>query len=135
MKLTNIGTVAVPTADQDRAIAFYVDVLGLSVRVDAPFGNGQRWVEVAAGDAETTIALPPSLPNTPTGIDTGIRLRTADAEADHRVPGRAGCGRRRRHALARRTPHVLPARPRQEHPLRRGERLIPLAAIMKSTPG
>jgi catechol 2,3-dioxygenase-like lactoylglutathione lyase family enzyme len=44
-------------SDQDRAIDFYVDKLGFEKRADIPFGNGYRWVEVAPGDAETTIAL------------------------------------------------------------------------------
>ena len=37
----------VPAADQDEAIAFYRDVLGFSLAADVPFGEGERWVEVA----------------------------------------------------------------------------------------
>ena len=33
--------------DQDRALAFYQDVLGFEVRRDMPFGDGGRWLEVA----------------------------------------------------------------------------------------
>ena len=61
-----IATVIVPVSDQDRAIAFYVEKLGLEKRTDIPFGNGYRWVEVAPGDAETTIALAPPPEGKPT---------------------------------------------------------------------
>jgi len=46
-------------ADQDRAIEFYIEKLDFEKRVDVPFGNGDRWLEVAPGDAVTTIALAP----------------------------------------------------------------------------
>jgi catechol 2,3-dioxygenase-like lactoylglutathione lyase family enzyme len=77
-----IGTVAVPVTDQERALAFYVDVLGFEKTRDVPFGPGQRWIEVAPPDGGTTIALPP-LGDAPVGVDTGIRLATSDAAADH----------------------------------------------------
>ncbi len=45
-RIEKIGTVIVPVSDQERAIAFYVDALGLEKRADVPFGDGNRWVEV-----------------------------------------------------------------------------------------
>jgi catechol 2,3-dioxygenase-like lactoylglutathione lyase family enzyme len=81
--ITAVATVAVPVTDPERALAFYRDVLGLEVRRDTPFGDGLRWIEVAPAGAATTIALAPPGDN-PTGVDTGIRLTTADCEADHR---------------------------------------------------
>jgi catechol 2,3-dioxygenase-like lactoylglutathione lyase family enzyme len=82
---TKIGIVCVPVSDTDRAIAFYVDTLGLEKRVDAPFGGDYRWVEVApAGTAETTIALAPPPPGKPVGgMETGIGLHTPDIDALH----------------------------------------------------
>jgi len=57
-------------------------VLGFEKVRDAPFGNGQRWIEVAPPGGGTTIAITP--PGTsPVGVDTGIRLTTDDAEGDH----------------------------------------------------
>jgi predicted enzyme related to lactoylglutathione lyase len=35
-----------PVSDQDRAIAFYVTHLGLTVVSDEPMGDGWRWVEL-----------------------------------------------------------------------------------------
>jgi catechol 2,3-dioxygenase-like lactoylglutathione lyase family enzyme len=45
--VTQVGTVMLPVADQDRAIEFYTEKLGFEKRADTPFGNGDRWVEVA----------------------------------------------------------------------------------------
>jgi catechol 2,3-dioxygenase-like lactoylglutathione lyase family enzyme len=80
--ITQIRTVTVPVSDADRALEFYVGVLGLEVRVDAEFGEGQRWVEVAPAGAETTVALAPPGEVT-VGVDSGIRFTTEDAEVDH----------------------------------------------------
>jgi catechol 2,3-dioxygenase-like lactoylglutathione lyase family enzyme len=81
--ITQVRTAGVPVADQDRALDFYVDILGFEKRMDASFGPGQRWVEVAPAGAVTTIALLPTPPGAHTGVDTGVRLSTGDAEADH----------------------------------------------------
>jgi lactoylglutathione lyase len=81
--ITAVSTVAVPSRDQDRAVDFYVGQLGFEKRLEAPFGEGLRWIEVAPPGAATTVALPPTPEGTPVGVDTGIRFTTADAEADH----------------------------------------------------
>jgi predicted enzyme related to lactoylglutathione lyase len=74
--------VAVPVRDQGRALEFYLQKLGLEKRMDAPFGQGGRWIEVAPAGAATTIALVLEQPTTPAGADTGIRLTTDDAQAE-----------------------------------------------------
>jgi catechol 2,3-dioxygenase-like lactoylglutathione lyase family enzyme len=81
-KIVNVATVAVPVADQDRAVKFYTETLGFEKRMEAEFGGGMRWIEVGPPDSATTIALPP-LGNVKPGQDTGIRLVTESAEADH----------------------------------------------------
>lgn len=87
--IRQIGTVAIPVADQERAIAFYVGALGFEKRRDVPFGDGGRWIEVAPPGSEATIALPPQ-GEVPVGVDTGIRLTTADSQADHQALTDAG---------------------------------------------
>ena len=83
-RVEKVATVIVPVSDQDRAIEFYVETLGLEKRVDVPFGNGYRWVEVAPHDAVTTIALAPPQPGKPSGKrETGISLYSADVDAYH----------------------------------------------------
>ena len=46
-QVTKVGRVMVPVSDQDAGIAFYTGALGFSLVADVPFGDGERWVEVA----------------------------------------------------------------------------------------
>jgi predicted enzyme related to lactoylglutathione lyase len=87
--ITDVRTVGVPVTDQERALDFYGRVLGFETRVDAPFGES-RWIEVAPPGAATTVALTPARTGTATGVDTGIRFTTTDADADHAVLTEAG---------------------------------------------
>jgi catechol 2,3-dioxygenase-like lactoylglutathione lyase family enzyme len=89
-RLTGILNVAVPVSDHDRALQFYCGTLGFETRLDATFGPGLRWVEVAPPGAETTVALAPRNDGQSGGVDTGIRLATADAEATHAYLGSQG---------------------------------------------
>jgi|SRR5436190_5100485 len=83
-RLNKIATVIIPVSDQARAIDFYVEKLGFTPRVDVPFGNGYRWVELGVGDEATTIALAPPPEGTLTGNrETGISLQTDDIDAYH----------------------------------------------------
>ena len=89
-RITEIATVLVPVADQDRALAFYVDKLGFEKRRDFAFGDS-RWIEVAPSTgAKTTLALAPGGEGVHPGIDTGVRLSTDDAAADHAALAAAG---------------------------------------------
>ena len=81
--IAQVGVVAIPVSDQEKALAFYRDQLGFETRRDAAFGPGMRWIEVAPPGSATTIALEPARDDRPVGVDTGIRLYTADPEADH----------------------------------------------------
>ena len=82
-QISQIGTVVIPVADQDRMIAFYVDTLGFEKRADIAVGNAYRWVEVAPEGANTTIVIVPPPPGKPLGnVETGIGLHTDDIDAD-----------------------------------------------------
>lgn len=81
--ITTIRTVAIPAEDQDRSLAFYVGQLGLEVRTDVEMSGGFRWIEVAPPGSDVTVALMPSGPDLPTGVDTGIRFVTGDARGEH----------------------------------------------------
>ena len=78
--VTRMLTVGVPVRDQDRALDFYSTVLGLSTRMDVPIGGGARWIELTPPSGGTTIALTLASPDTPAGVETGIRLCAADAD-------------------------------------------------------
>ena len=58
--ITQVGRVMVPVGDQDEAIAFYTDKLDFEQVADIPYGDGERWVEVAPPAGGTAIALVPS---------------------------------------------------------------------------
>ena len=91
-RVAKVNTVIIPVAEQDKAIAFYVDTLGLEKRVDVPFADDKyRWVEVAPEGADTTIAICPPGPNGSTGNkDTGISLQVDDIDAYHAELKEAG---------------------------------------------
>jgi predicted enzyme related to lactoylglutathione lyase len=53
-----IKFVSVPVQDQDKALAFYTQLLGFAVATDQPMGPGQqRWIELRIPGADTRIAL------------------------------------------------------------------------------
>ena len=81
--IAGISLVIIPSADQDRAIEFYVDSLGFEKRTDIPFGDDYRWVEVYPPSGPTGIALAPPRPGDATAVQTGITLTTDDVDATH----------------------------------------------------
>ncbi len=89
-QITDVGTVGFHVTDQERSLRFYQGVLGFEVRRDLPFGGGGRWLEVAPPGATTSIALLAAHAGAAAGGDTGIRLYTADADADHAHLGAQG---------------------------------------------
>jgi catechol 2,3-dioxygenase-like lactoylglutathione lyase family enzyme len=82
-KISQVGRVIVPVSDQDKAIAFYTDKLGFSLTADIPFGEGDRWVEVAPPKGGAAIALSRAMDQFPAGRETGIALTTDDARGAH----------------------------------------------------
>jgi len=78
-KIRQVGRVMVPVSNQDRAIEFYTGKLGFSLSADVPFGNGERWVEVAPPDGGAALALVPPQGEYQAGRTTGIALETGDA--------------------------------------------------------
>jgi catechol 2,3-dioxygenase-like lactoylglutathione lyase family enzyme len=82
-RITHMGRVIVPVADQDEAIAFYTSKLGFSVAADIPFGEGERWVEVAPPGGGAAIALTPPQGDYQPGRMTGIALESPDPREDH----------------------------------------------------
>ena len=55
--ITQLKFAGIPVKDQDRALAFYRDILGFKVATDQPMGPGKRWIEMRIGGAETKIVL------------------------------------------------------------------------------
>lgn len=81
--ISQLGRVLVPVADQDEAISFYTGTLGFSLVADVPFGEHDRWVEVAPPGGRTAVALVPPQGQFQPGRMTGISLDSRDPRADH----------------------------------------------------
>jgi predicted enzyme related to lactoylglutathione lyase len=47
MHINQVAPVFVPVADQERALAFYLEKFGFEKRADFIYGTGARWLEVA----------------------------------------------------------------------------------------
>jgi lactoylglutathione lyase len=79
-----IPVVGIPVRDQDAALTFYTETLGLQKQLDIALSQfGGRWITVAPAGSATSIALVPASEKAPAGVETGIRLATADAAAMH----------------------------------------------------
>lgn len=80
-----VHSIEIVVGDQDRALAFYVDVLGMEKREDNPFPGGGRWLTVGIPGTETAIALgqPETHDGQSPGGPTGISLTTTDIHGDH----------------------------------------------------
>lgn len=55
--ISRIKFVAIPITDQDRALAFYTEKVGFTLKTDQPSGEGMRWIELEAPEGDTHIVL------------------------------------------------------------------------------
>ena len=55
--IKRIKFLGIPVHDQQRALTFYTEKLGLRVLTDQPFNETQRWIELSIPGAETGITL------------------------------------------------------------------------------
>jgi catechol 2,3-dioxygenase-like lactoylglutathione lyase family enzyme len=83
--IKQLDLVIVPVSDQDAARDFYTDKLGFELRGDMPYGEGNRWLEVAPPGAEGKLALiPPMGPDqAKPGMDMRTSFTTDDIDAEH----------------------------------------------------
>jgi catechol 2,3-dioxygenase-like lactoylglutathione lyase family enzyme len=85
--ITELHTVALYVADQDRAKQFYVDMLGFELGADqAGLGGIGRWIEVAPKGAQTALMLADAAgwnKQDRIGKSADVTLRCQDAHALH----------------------------------------------------
>src|SRR5262249_32046547 len=55
--IRGVKFVSIPVSDQDRALAFYTEVLGFRLLTDQPFNDKQRWLELGIPAADTRVVL------------------------------------------------------------------------------
>jgi catechol 2,3-dioxygenase-like lactoylglutathione lyase family enzyme len=90
-----ITTFALLVDDYDRGIAWFRDVLGLTLAEDTPLPDGKRWVVMSgAGGARMLLARAEADQRAAIGRQTagrvGFFLETSDFEADHARLSSAG---------------------------------------------
>ncbi len=84
--VTALYSATVVVSDQDRAVAFYRDVLGCDVKSDFEAWPGARVVEMVPTGSDVAVALL----TTDSKLPLGVRWHTADADAAHRSLVAAG---------------------------------------------
>jgi predicted enzyme related to lactoylglutathione lyase len=77
--------VSIRVRNQDKALAFWTDVMGFQIATDQPMGEGQRWIELKIPGAQTGIVLftPPG-EEALIGSFSGMSFATDDVEKTHR---------------------------------------------------
>src|SRR5256885_9097282 len=84
LHITAIGRVAVPAADQDRALEFDVGTLGFELRSDETFADGKmRWIEAAPAGGSPSLPNAAPMEGVRTAVDTAIVSSTRDTHAHH----------------------------------------------------
>src|SRR5207248_9022462 len=64
--ITSLAVISILVEDQDEALGFYTEKLGLEKRADVTFGPGMRWLTVApCGQRKPEIALAKSEASVP----------------------------------------------------------------------
>ncbi len=93
--ITALSTTTVFVTDQDRALDFYVNTLGFTLRQDQTMGPDSRWIEVALPGGPTALLLYKPTPEMPgadsyeiarsrIGGSTGVLLKTDDINATYK---------------------------------------------------
>ena len=78
-RISRLQLVVIPTADQDRSIAFY-EQLGFEKRNDfSGWAGDHRWLEMYPPDGKAGLAIVPGNG----GVETGIIFNTTEIEATH----------------------------------------------------
>ena len=55
--IKQVKFVSIPVRDQDAALVFWTEKMGLTVATDQPMGPGKRWIELSIPGAQTGIVL------------------------------------------------------------------------------
>lgn len=55
--ISHVKFVSIPTADQNRALAFWTERVGFRLLTDQPFDDRQRWIELRIASSDTRVVL------------------------------------------------------------------------------
>lgn len=76
-----IEIISIPVTDQQRSKQFYQN-LGFDIVVEAPYQNGQKWIQMGFPGAAITITLVTWFENMPAGCIDGLVIKTDDLVKD-----------------------------------------------------
>jgi predicted enzyme related to lactoylglutathione lyase len=82
MTITHVQLLSIPVTDQDRALDFYVNTLGLELVAEEPMGPDQRWIQVAPKGSAASMTLVTWFPTMPAGSLSGLVLATSDVDGE-----------------------------------------------------
>lgn len=80
--LGQVATIVVPVTDQDAALAFYTEILGMQKVNDFTYPTGERWLEVSPAHGSANLCLVLVRPERPVGVETGVVLVSTDVTTD-----------------------------------------------------
>lgn len=83
MTIHGFEIISVPVSDQQRAKAFYRDVLGFELVRESPMGPGMSWIQLAPRGQGVTIALVTWFEQMKPGGLQGVMVNTEDIHAEH----------------------------------------------------
>jgi len=83
--MKKVKFVSIPVRNQDKALAFWTQKMGLQVVTDQAMGLGQRWIELKVLGAQTGLALfTPEGHESRIGTFSGISFESDDVEKEYR---------------------------------------------------
>ena len=83
--MKKVKFISVPVRDQDKALAFWTEKMGLQVATDQAMGPGQRWIELKLLGGQTGLTLfTPEGHENRIGTFTGISFESEDVDQEYR---------------------------------------------------
>ncbi|HEX2558763.1 VOC family protein [Phenylobacterium sp.] len=82
MSYRHIKFAHLPVADQERALAFWRDRLGLEVALDQSYGGGWRWIELSIPGAQTRLLFTERAADAPKSEQPSLILVVDDVDAE-----------------------------------------------------
>jgi len=79
--MKSIEIISIPVTDQERSKQFYEN-LGFTLITEAPFGSGQKWVQLGFPGHDASITLVTWFPGMPPGSIHGFVIKTDSLEQD-----------------------------------------------------
>jgi len=82
MAITRIQLLSVPVSSPDRALEFYVELLGFELLRNDPMGPDMRWVQIAPKGSPTSVSLVTWFDSMAPGSMKGLMFETDTFEED-----------------------------------------------------